>query len=164
MLSLFFLPFLLLGCCSVIVPTLDRCPFKNSFSKCHHISTCASNKLQQPTVLVVVCRRFVSSSPSEWSSSVSGTEVRASELTLPEFVLITLSQLPALSMLLKGSTATPPGHVSPFGIAPGKWMQVGGCRASRPSSAEATPQRIQLERETYETGTKEKYFMNGEPS
>lgn len=38
------------------------------------------------------------------------------ELTKPEFMLITLSQLPALSMLLKDSMATPPGHVSLFAI------------------------------------------------
>lgn len=31
-------------------------------------------------------------------------------------MLITLSQLPALSMLLKDSMATPPGHVSLFAI------------------------------------------------
>lgn len=38
------------------------------------------------------------------------------ELTKPEFMLITLSQLPALSILLKDSMATPPGHVSLFAI------------------------------------------------
>jgi hypothetical protein len=39
-------------------------------------------------------------------------------LTKPELVLITLSQLPALSiLLLEGSGATLPGHVSLLGIA-----------------------------------------------
>lgn len=41
------------------------------------------------------------------------------ELTKPEFMLITLSQLPALSILLKDSMATPPGHVSLFAIEHG---------------------------------------------
>lgn len=46
-------------------------------------------------------------------------------LTQPEFTLITLSQLPALSILLKDSMATPPGHVSLFGIAQKKKMSAG---------------------------------------
>lgn len=37
-------------------------------------------------------------------------------LTNPEFMLTTLSQLPALSMPVIVSMATPPGHVSLFGI------------------------------------------------
>ncbi len=39
-------------------------------------------------------------------------------------MLITLSQLPALSILLKDSMATPPGHEALFGIAQGRgWGQ-----------------------------------------
>lgn len=57
------------------------------------------------------------------------------ELTKPEFMLITLSQLPALSILLKGSMATRPGHVSLFAMAH-KWkMKMAGTgRLERPRS------------------------------
>lgn len=59
------------------------------------------------------------------------------KLTKPEFMLITLSQLPALSILLKGSMATPPGHVSLFAITNGRyqWQEPGvWCCYAQPGS------------------------------
>lgn len=58
-------------------------------------------------------------------------------------MLITLSQLPALSTLLKDSMAVPPGHVSLFDIAPGEKVRA-GAGLQQPSSAELTPPRIRL--------------------
>lgn len=51
---------------------------------------------------------------------MSEREENPAALTQVEFTLITLSQLPALSLLLNDSMATAPGHVSFFGIAQGK--------------------------------------------
>lgn len=59
------------------------------------------------------------------------------KLTEPEFTLITLSQLPALSILLKDSMATPPGHVSLFAIENGRyrWREPGvWCCYGQPGS------------------------------
>lgn len=51
-------------------------------------------------------------------------------LTKPEFMLTTLSQLPVLSILIKDSMATPPGHVSLFGMAQGQVPGVQGASAN----------------------------------
>lgn len=48
----------------------------------------------------------------------------------PEFMLTTLSQLPALSKLIRDSMAMPPGHVSLLGIAQLLGLE-GGTWASR---------------------------------
>lgn len=116
-----------------------------------------SNKLPRPTVLVSMCLQFVLYGPPgvkqqcQWNGG-EGIRTHIARVCADNTVAATGAVHVAQGF--HGHTAGP--RVTLWHCT--REMDAGGFKASRPSTAEATPQRIRLERETHKIGTRKKYF------